>query len=157
MLQFHQTATQRQTGAKQAALDRSDRDRKHLRDLLIIQLVDIAQDDHGPVIGFQLRQRPLEHGGSLLLFDAVVGRWFPAIGQLFGQSSGGSVVRGWGVEARGVSDPPFTKVGDGEVHGDAGHPGCHGALALETVDILDDLKHGLLGELQGVIAVADHA
>lgn len=50
-----------------------------------------------------------------------------------------------------------SEVGEGDVHGDANHPGAEGGAAVPGGEALDDLHHGVLREVRGGVGVGDHA
>ena len=146
-----QLSTQRLPRARQPRLDGADRDAEREGDFVVAQAVDLAQHDHRALIERQLIERRPQPLGQLLARKA---------------RSGDGVVAGLAqVAVRGhvlverhlvglVAPPPPALAVARLVDDDAVDPGLEGRLAAEVVDGAEDAEEDFLGEVEGLVAVA---
>ena len=121
-----------------------------IRDLVVAQAVDLAQDDRGPLVERQVIERRLQPRRQLLLREHPVGPRLARREEL-------AVRRDVRIERDligAVTPAPEPVAVARLIDGDAVDPGAQARLAAEAADGAEDAQEDLLREVERLVAVA---
>jgi len=147
-----------QASPEQTALHGSDRHPQNICNLLIVQILHVAEDEQCPHPRVEPEEGPGERLPQLDLFDAIGALKFPRHGS--GDRPETSRT-GWPPPRRGIEAavPPqslLPQVAEAAVHGHSNDPGAELRTTVVGVEPLQNPDQRLLSEIGGLVGAAEH-